>query len=592
MRLAALLMTALSLAAADSKNAAPKSEAPPPDTILRAMKDELDRSKGLALASLDLPYYVEYSVEDVRAFSVSASLGGLFSVNQNRFRVPRVRVRVGSYGFDNTNYIYSDYYSGTRYDSDQLSLDDNYAVLRNTFWLATDRAYKGAVEAIARKRAALKNITVNETLPDFWKAQPAEKILPPARSFADAEKWAPRVRSLSSEFVRYPEVLTSLVTFEASTSTFHMRNSEGTTIRVPDSVFSLQVRASGQAKDGTLVRDGMVLPVLEAGQMPADDVMRRAVREVAERVKALIAAPVGETYSGPVLFEGVAAAQIFAEVLGPHLALPRRPVSEPGRPMPFLTSELEGRIGSRVLPDFIDVVDDPTQTQWNKTPLLGHYIVDEEGVAPNPLTLIEKGKLKTFLLTRQPVNGFEASNGRARIPGPFGAHRATYGNLLVRASESVSAEELRKKLMDMCKDRGKPYGIVVRRMDFPSSASGEELRRIMASSGQSGSARPISSPLLVYRVFPDGREELVRGLRFRGLSVRSFKDVIAVSQDSQAFHFLNNLVPLALVGGGGYIAPSSVVAPSVLFDDLELEKPQDETPNLPLVSPPPLTASR
>jgi TldD protein len=561
------------------------------DVILRAMKDELERSRTLNIARLDQPYYVEYSLEDVQSFSVSATLGGLFSTNQNRFRVPRVRVRVGDYKFDNGNYVYSDYYSGTRYDSDQLPLDDNYGALRRSFWLATDRAYKTAVEAIGRKRAALRNVTQNEELPDFWKAPPQSKITPGDRPLEGTDKWTARVQQLSRGFLKYPEVLSSEVTFDGSNSIYYMHNSEGSTVRHPESLFYVHVRASGQAADGTTVRDSVIVPRHEIGALPGDAELEKVVREVAENVKTLAVAPAGESYSGPVLIEGLAAPQMVAEVLGPNFTLPRRPVIEPGRPAPFMQSEFEGRISSRVLPEFLDIVDDATQTSWNGTPLFGGYEIDEEGVIPQPVTLVEKGKLKGFVLSRQPVRGFEASNGHARLPGPYGARTAAISNLFMRSSESAPDAEMKQRLLKMVQDRDKPYGIIVRKMDFPTAAPADEVRRMMIAASQSGSSRPVSAPLLVYKVFPDGREQLVRGLRFRGLNARSFRDIAAVSDTSVALHYMNNRMPFGAMGAG-YVAPSSVIAPSMLFEDLELERPQDDLPKPPLVPPPSLSTSR
>jgi hypothetical protein len=206
-----------------------------------------------------------------------------------------------------------------------------------------------------------------------------------------------------------------------------------------------------------------------------------------------------------------------------------------------------------------------------------------EGVSPKPLTLIEKGVLKNLLLTRQPVRGFEGSNGRARLPGPFGHRRAVFGNLFVRSTESVSTADLKKQLLELVNRAGKPHGIIVRKLDFPTTASQEELRRMLAASASSGSSRNVSSPLLVYRVAPDGKEELVRGLRFRSLSTRSFRDIVAVSKELHLFEFL-----ASAPGSGAFVAPSAVVSPAILFDELEMERRQDEQPTLPLVEAPSL----
>jgi hypothetical protein len=285
-----------------------------------------------------------------------------------------------------------------------------------------------------------------------------------------------------------------------------------------------------------------------------------------------------------VLFEGVAGAQIFAEVLGRNLALTRRPVAEGGRGGGSQASELEGRMGARVLPDSFDVVDDPTQKEWRGRPLFGSYDVDREGVTAKPLHLIEKGVLKGYLLTRQPVRGLEGSNGRARLPGSYGASAAGFSNLFVSSSDTAPAGELRKKLMELCRARSKPYGIIVRKMDFPSSAPLDEARRLLA--GQQGSGRPVSMPILVYKVYPDGREELVRGLRFRGLNARSLKDILAAGDDSAVFEFMDSTAPFALMGGAGFTAETCVVAPSILIDDLELHAMEDELPKLPVAPAP------
>jgi hypothetical protein len=335
------------------------------------------------------------------------------------------------------------------------------------------------------------------------------------------------------------------------------------------------------------VRDAIVFHGREL-RLPSEPELQRGVADLGHNVTALAAAPKGELYTGPVLFEGAGAAQLFAEVLGRNLAPVRRPVMEPGRGGMIPGSELEGRLGARVLPEWMDVVDDPTQREFRGRPLFGSYHVDREAVVPKPLTVVEKGVLKTLLLTRQPVRGHPASNGRARLPGSFGAQRASISNLFVRASETVPLAELKKRLLEIATARGKPYALVVRKMDFPSSASLSEARRLLGGMGQSGaSSLPVSLPILVYRLYPDGREELVRGLRFRGLDTRSLKDILAAGDDANVFEFLDSAAPFALMGAARYVTEACTVAPSVLIDDLELCPVEEDQPKLPIVPPPP-----
>jgi predicted Zn-dependent protease len=559
------------------------AQAPAGDVLFKAMHDEMERATKLTLANLEAPYFVEYAVAEEESFGVSASLGGLLSRRRERFRLPEVKIRVGDYKFDNSNYVGSGFNFGSRYDLERFPLEDSYPLLRRYLWLMTDSSYKSAVEAISRKRAALRSLQQSEPIPDFAHAEPVKSIRPLKRLAIDEEQWAGRVRSLSAIFAAFPDVRTSAVEFETSEGGLSLINSEGTDVREPESVAYVRARATAQAADGMTLRDAVTFLATGADHLPAEAEMRRGITLAAENVTALAKAPKGEDYSGPVLFEGMAGAQVFAEVLGRNLTVSRQPAGGGGRGGGATPGELEGRMGARVLPESFNVVDDPTQTEWRGRPLFGSYQVDLEGVAPKPLRLIEKGMLKGYLLTRQPVRGFEGSNGRARLPGGYGTSTAAVSNLFVSSSETVPTAELKKKLIELCRTRNKPYGILIRKMDFPSTAGLPELRAI--ASGQQG-GRPVSMPLLVYRVYPDGREELVRGLRFRGFNARSLKDILAAGDDSNAFEWMENTAPFAAVGGATSTTETCVVAPSVLIDDLELHPLEGEMPKLPVVSAP------
>ena len=213
----------------------------------------------------------------------------------------------------------------------------------------------------------------------------------------------------------------------------------------------------------------------------------------------------------------------------------------------------------------MDVVDDPTQTAWQGKTLAGYYPFDFEGVKPKAVTVIEKGVLKTFLTTRQPIKNLPSSNGHARFPVGFGTRGAAIGNLFVKPAQTTPLADLKKRLIQMCKERDKPYGMLVRKLDYPFSGGNAEMQIAAQSLGESGgSARPVSPPVLMYRVYPDGREELVRGMRFRGVSTRSLRDILAASAETALFDYINNGAPLARTGAGGYIALASVIAPGLL----------------------------
>jgi TldD protein len=467
-------------------------------------------------------------------------------------------------------------------------MDNDYLAFRQVFWLATDRAYKTAEEAIARKRSSLKNMSQPDMLPDFSAAPVANLILPLERKPFASAAWKSEVLRLSGIFDNYPKVFRSGVEIHSSQSTNYIVTSEGAELRLPEDLAFVRASAHGLAADGAQVRDTLVYQAFSPEELPSEEVLTRDMKALGEHVTALSEAPLGESYDGPVLFEAPAAAQLFGQLLGDNLKITRKPVTDPGRPSRYSPSELENKIGSRILPEWMDVVDDPTQTQFQGHTLIGHYVYDMEGVAPQPLTLVEKGVLKSFLLTRTPVfKDYSGSNGRARMTGSYGARSPGFGNLFIRASQTTPAADMKKKLIDMIRQANKPYGILIRKLDFPSTASLEDLGQVARAGGGS---HPVVPPLLAYKVYPDGREELVRGLFFHGMSTRSFKDILAASDESYVFDLIDSNAPFALVGAGSFTTTASIVAPAVLFEELELEPAQEETPKPPIVPPPVLTS--
>jgi hypothetical protein len=590
----ALLVAALAGSAAlliSQQAPAPLPEFPQEEVILRAMRDEMQRSWQLGtVAGSERPYYISYSLTDSENLNVASTLGATVNVARSHFRSPVVEVRVGSYQMDNTGHVNSGAYNGTRFDS-SWPLEDDYQNLRESFWLSTDRDYKAAIESIGRKRAALNNAAAPpDALPDYSPAPPVVKIPKLAHRAIDVEAWTARADRLSAIFKDYPEVLSSSVNVAVVDGITSQLTSEGTAIRYADGLTWIYGKADGQAPDGMLVHDAVSIQTLEPAEFPPDAELESALTAVAENVRALMKAPPGEAYTGPVLFEPRAAAQLLAQMMNDNLKVQRRPVSEPGRPANILPSEWESRLGGRVLPDFLDVADDPTAKTWNGKPLVGSYEFDMEGVPAKAVNVIEKGILKSFLTTRQPIKGFTGSNGHARLPGNFGAYSAGIANLFVKASESRPLAELRQQMLEMVRQQSRPYGIVVRKLDYPFAGAGSEYQALAQANAQSGgSARPVSPPVLAYRVYPDGREELVRGLRFHGLSTRALRDIVAASSETELFDFVNTNAPLALLGSGGYLAGTAVVSPGLLFEEIEFEMPREQLPKPPTVPPPPLS---
>ena len=541
------------------------------DPVFDAMQAEMKRSMTLSLQQLEKPYFVSYTIDTGHEWSATAVMGGLLGVSSEPFRYPAMQLRVGDYKFDQTNYAGGG--RGASYSLSGFPLDNDPAVIRQYLWLQTDSAYKSSLDAIARKRAILKSVTVSDELPDFAPAKANTLIEERAPIQFDDKTWNERTKRISAIFDGYSNLRTSVADYTAFDAVHRYVNSEGTIVKLPQSEGQFQIRASAQAPDGMIVRDDALFYTNDIKKMFSEDELTKAAKSVADEVTKLAAAPMGENYSGPILFEGVAAPQLLAEILGRNLHISRK-LTGAGGSNP---TELEGRRGVRIMPEMFDVTDDPT------LPMFGRTEVDDEGVSGGPLTLVEKGVLKDFLRTRTPVRGYDESNGRALLGGT-----PTPTNLIIKARETSSVADLRAKMIDLCKQRGLSYAIVVKKLDFPSTASSEEMRHLV--SGGSG-GRPIAMPLYIFKLYTDGHEEMIRGVKLRGVNARSLKDILAAGDDQNRLDYLENGATFAQVGAGGYTSEVSVVAPSILVDDLELTKMEDELPKLPIAPSPMLTDS-
>ncbi len=578
----------------------PQTDAKPGgEMITRAMRDELARSmEKLRLPQLDKPYFIAYRIHEARGLEASATCGSLLSSSDDdsRIRALTVEVRVGDYAFDNSNFLSPPSFSlGTihpQFGFNELPIDDNYLEIRRQVWLATDGSYKQAVEQLAAKKAALQNKTRAEDLPDFSKENPTQIMdIEPAVQMkrSDAEM---RVRKLSKLLGAKPGLNSSMVSLSVGNGRSLYLNSEGTFYEKSHPLVTLTAASSTQAADGMKLGDSVTFYSDSRDRLPPDDRVAALIEEMGGRLKSLRDAPVLARYNGPVLFEGRAAAEVFAEEFAGGLAGQRKPVSGMGemeaifeRFPQFAGSSFVGKIGARVLPDFLSVVDNPTLSVYGQEPLFGGYKVDDDGVLAHETRLVEGGILKTLLTARTPVEGVTHSTGNGRRGGPIPS------NLIVEAREGLSETELKSRLVEMMKRSNLDYGIVVRKIGGGTGAGMEEQALAMFSgmTGQPGAGKAV---LLAYKVYPDGREEMIRGAHLSGLTAESFKGIVAASKSAIVFSSphtpqFNFSSSFFLSFGAAQSLPMvSYIVPSLLFEDLSLTKPAQETPKPPFSDPP------
>jgi predicted Zn-dependent protease len=535
------------------------------DLIGRAMHDEMQRSmQKLKLEQFDKPYFISYSVVDNDSKEVAATLGSVLSSSESNTRSLQVVVRVGDYVSDSGNFLSMASAAGglTAFltaGAMQLPLDDNYDELRRKIWLATDRAYKKALEDFAAKQAVLQNKNRSETIADFSRtARVSSTDLGPPADF-DLAKATSLVREASAVFRQTPSIQTSRAQLVMSTHEERYLNSEGSSFTRRQPRVSLRLTASAQAPDGMPLSDFVADYGYSMKDLPSATVLAQA-RELRTEIGLLQAAPLQERYEGPVLFEGQAAAEVFSRHFAADLSAVPPQVSSNDQAAQLFRQQSSGmldKVGLRVLPIFMSVLDDATVTHDKENVLFGSYKVDEEGVTPRPTTLVEHGMLKTLLTSRAPVRGIFISSGNMRELG------VAPSNLFVSSDKTSTPEELRKILVESAKTEGYSYGIIVRRL-----------------SGKTAT--------LAYRV-SDGHEELVRNADVSELTSTSFRNISAVSDQRTVYTEValsKSASPFSFNAGAGAQPLVSYVVPSMLFPDVTIEKPSGESPKPTIIGSP------
>ncbi len=569
------------------------------DVVMKAMQDELARSAAqLRLPNMEKPYFIAYRLEDVRQTTVAATLGSVTQAQPAHRRTIAVELRVGDYALDNSNYLSMRTFGAGMARMfgamAQVPLDDNYQAVRRQFWLVTDAEYKKALEDFSAKRATMENRKRTEELPDFSKETPAKFQQPPARAQLDKTAAEALVRELSARFREMPDIFTSSVEFQLHDTYTRYVNSEGTQFTRSQPLFSLEVKAGTQAADGMPLQDTLDFYAAAYSELPSKDTIAAGIREMGARLAKLRAASFVERYNGPVLFEGEAAAEVFAEVFAPALVASRTPMTDnPQSEMLFeqLTQQMGGgslleKIGGRVLPDSVDLVDNPLLAQYDGSRLVGHYPVDDDGVPARATQLVEQGILKTLLTSRTPVPTLLHSTGSRRgvAPAP--------GNLVLTSQKTLSTEDLRKELLRRAKLRGKDYGLIVRRVGAGGLNSFAQMAMMMGPR----ESEPATTLLEVYKLFADGHEEAVRGAELAALTPAAFRDIVAVGNQPVVYNdtFLPrgaSLFSMAMISMADGFPVVSYVVPSLLFEEISLKKTNGPFPRPP-VSQAPLFAGK
>jgi predicted Zn-dependent protease len=537
----------------------PQAPQATPSPLLAEMTAELNRNMPILSKATPPAYFINYTLTQARRATVTGSNGALLDSSENLLRYLEVQVRVGDYNLDDTHKT-GGAQAGIQPGATAAPLDDDPAVLRRAIWLETDRQYRTAAEELVRIQTN-KEVEAQSSesgAPDFSHEKPQMSYAPEANYQLDRKPWEQKVRDYTAYFRKSDAVINSIVTFTAQADNQYQVSSEGTQLQFGEVRFRLELYITGKAPDGMDLNRYYNFDWVDSKDQPTNEAVFAAEKTMTAELEGLVKAPIVEPFAGPALLTGRAAAVFFHEVFGHRDEGFRQKDVNEGQTFAH-------KVGESIMPDFISIVDDPTMKRLNKDVLLGYYPFDDEGVPSQRVTLVDKGVLKDFEMSRQALKEFPVSNGHGRRQ--LGAAPVSrQGNLIVESSKEVSNAELRRMFIEEIKRQGKPFGLM-----FDDIAGGFTF---------TGRGQPQAfqvEPLVVFKVYADGRpDEMVRGVNIVGTPLLSLTKIMATGDTTEVFN--------GYCGAESGSIPVAAAAPSMLVSELEVSKKESSTdrpPTLP-----------
>jgi TldD protein len=547
--------------------AIPRLSAMPPDSTAKTsplfdvMKTELDRSMKTLGAQDPSAYFIGYALTDTQRATISGSNGALLTSDVGRNRWLEVTVRTGSYDLDNTHKV-DGRQAATGGPGTNAPLDDDPQVLRRAIWLETDKQYRAAAEALIKIKTGkeVKVQTEEGRAPDFSREKP-QTFTGPWISFSlDRAPWEEKVRAYTRYFRDSTAVINSIVTFTAQAQNIMQLNSEGTHLQFGQIRYRLELFIQGKAGDGMDIDRYYNFDWVNPSDAPDDKAVYAAAAQLRKELEGLVASPLNDPIVGPALLTGRASAVFFHEVFGHRAEGHRQKDVNEGQ-------TFAKKVNEQILPEFLSVYDDTTLKKLGNQDLLGYYQFDDEGVAAQRIVLVDHGVLKNFEMSRSPLADFPHSNGHGRRQ--IGASPVSrQGNLIVQSSKTLTNDQLRAKLIELIKEQGKPYGLLI-----------DDIAGGFTFTGRGQPQAFQVQPLVVYKVFADGRpDELVRGVDIVGTPLAALTKIVATGDTPEVFN--------GYCGAESGSVPVSAAAPALLTSELEVQKKQSSTDRPPILPPP------
>jgi predicted Zn-dependent protease len=532
------------------------------DRILDAMSEELDRSReALQMDGFAAPYFISYAVRDIDRSYVSAKHGALFQSMDVRNRFANVDVRIGDYDLDSSEDPEDFFSQKQKYIPNTMApVEDSEDALRRVLWLLGDFKYKAALMSFLNVKAQTVNDPKERTSGSLSREKPLRMLESPAARKIDRKEWEKVIRRVSRVALDYPDLFDSSIEFNATRLTRRFVNTEGSLVRTVDDYYQVLAVAVTRATDGVLLQDTVVWYGRTLADMPSEAQIIQGLRKKMDRLVQLRQAPVLDPVTVPVLLSSEATGVFFHETVGHRLEGHRQEGEEEGQ-------TFRGHLGQRILPEFIDMHDDPTVATFRGLSLNGHYRVDDEASPGAKASLVKDGILKGFLMSRKPIEGFDNSNGHGRSDG-FQRPTGRMATLFIEGRNPVGGERIEEMLLEEVRRQGKPYGLIIE--SIAGGATNTSSYGFQAFKGV---------PRVAWRVDAEtGEKTLVRGFEIVGTPLSSIARILATSDRYDVFN--------GYCGAESGSVPVSTVAPEMLFAELELQRAQEGKERPPVLPPP------
>lgn len=591
-----LALFALPLSASAKKTPKAKQSKAVSKAMIDALAIELERSMAMKVPGAPSPYFVSFKLTEVEVNDAVATLGSKTASKSRHFVSIEAHVHVGGYQLDNTNFVVPQRESVDGIATAQLPIEATPSIARKLAWLATDQAYKEALQQYTAKQEALRSGASGGDAPSYTKVKPrvVENVVA-VKALEDLSRLEDRATTVSKVFRGKRHIRDSRVSFTSFLERRWYLNSEGTSSHDTRRVSGVLIAASAQAKDGQELNLYFTRYGHSESDIPGDSELSKTASDITKNLETLIDAPVVDNYTGPVLFEGEGAVGMSRYTLHPHLSGTPPPVGVSAQDLQVFGGALSKRLGRRVTTTKLSISDDPTGKFLGKVPVIGGYLFDDEGVNAESITIVDKGMLKTLPTSRTPSRELKDSNGHARRSVAGGLFRGSPTNLTIKSRGGQSRKQLVKKLLGIVKKEGLPYGIIIRQFDDVAVTSNPDLSRIelvQLLRSMDPNAPPMAT--VAFKIYPNGKEELVRGVQLKRVDVNEWRGVAGVGKKPTVKNFLastENPLFVRLQGDLDGFVPSagvesSISVPNLLFPELTIERSAFGTRPLPVLPPP------